>query len=409
MEANQLQRMGWGRLTWLQVGSALCLPLLYVAYDAAEKFGVGAALAGILVGNFLLFCLGHLSADMSIKHRLPTTEQSERLVGSLGKQMFSLVMMVISTGWFAIQLQYVAKQVLLLSGGNWVVGVEVIAIGLSILMVIANYWGIDGIAHWAEKTTPLLIAALGILLVRLCWDGAAPTSKPVNWNWSALALSQVLAINIAYTIDLPTFLRFSKARSDAVTTNWITILVVFSLVEAAGVLAYWCCPAADILNAFSSLPGTGWKSLLSFYLVFQIWAVNHMNLFSAQTSLKVCFSKVNEKQAWAITALLATALCGLPLLDQLEKVLTILGVLVAGIGGIIYCEYAMISWKPKLKRGNIPVSAGIALCASYTAGWLNLSEAPVFDAFVASWMMYMLVRGCLELIGASSERRLDYA
>ena len=409
MDRNTITGMGWTRLTWLQVGSALCLPLLGVAYEVAAKFGVGIALAAILAGNFLLFCLGHLAAHMSIKHRLPTTEQSERLVGTTGKQIFSLVLTAVATGWFAIQLQYVSTQILLIGGWDWKIGVQLIAVGLATFMVTANYWGIEGIARWAEKTTPLLIAALLIMLVHLCWNGKAPDAMPVVWSWSALALSQILALNIAYTIDLPTFLRFSTTRSDAVKTNFITILVVFSLVEAAGVLVYWCCPAPSILKAFSSVPGAFWASLLTFYLIFQIWATNHMNLYSAQTSLRVCFPKLNEKQAWAATALFSIALCGLPLLDQLMDVLMVLGVLVAGIGGIIYCEYALISWKPGLERANIPASTSVALGFSYLAGWWQLSEAAIFDAFVASWISYMSMRGFLQLVGVSRERRMDYA
>ncbi len=409
MNADQIQLMGWRRLTWLQVGSALCLPILSVAYEAAQAYGVGAALIAIVLGNFLLFCLGHLAASISVKHRVPTTQQSERLVGTLGKQMFSLVMAATALGWFAIQLQYVAQQVLLLGGWQWGPGVQVIAAGLAVAMVMANYWGIEGIARWAEKTTPILIAALAVLVVRLCWQGSAQAGEAINWSWSAFSLSQVLALNIAYTIDLPTFLRFSKTRTDAVTTNWITILVVFSLVEAVGALSYWCYPATSLLVAFSNLPGSFWMALLSFYLVFQIWAVNHMNLFSAQTSLRVCFPKLTERQAWAISALFATALCGIPLLDRLESVLTTLGILVAGVGAIIYCEYVLISWKPNLRRAYIPASAAIALAASYLAGLANWGGVPVLEAFIASWVVYAVTRACLEFIGAYRERRLDYA
>ncbi len=403
---HQPKLMGWGRLTWLLMGTALCLPSLGIGYEIAKKYGMGAALFGITLGNFLLFCLAYLGAIMSIEYRIPTSEQTERLVGPIGKRLFALVMMVVGLGWFAIQLQFVAKQLVLLAG--WESGASMIAFALAMLMVVANYWGIEGITKWAEKTSPMVIAAMLLLLARLCWGDKPTQEASFDWSWNAMPLSLVLAGHIAYAIDQPTSLRFCKSRYDAVMTTWISFLLVISVVQVMGAMAFWYYPCESILVAFSNLSGTFWVSLLIFYLVFQIWAINHCNLFSAQVNLKVCFPILKEKTVWAISAFCAVLLSAAPLLENLEHVLAFMGVLVAGMGGILYCEYALSSWRPRLNRSSIAFSSVVALFASYAAGWYAWSGVAVLDAFVVACTLYVLLRGCCEFMGGAHERSLDY-
>src|SRR5262245_51082545 len=101
-------KQGWMELSSIQLGGAICLPVILIGHELARQAGLYGAILAILLGNALLFGLSLLSSWMSSDCNKTTAEHAEYYFGTVGKYFFGLVIMASMAAWFAIQTQVVS-------------------------------------------------------------------------------------------------------------------------------------------------------------------------------------------------------------------------------------------------------------------------------------------------------------
>lgn len=95
----------WRQLSIIQIGGAICLPVMMVGQILAQMYGLTSALLVILIGNLLLFAMASVTSFAGAKEKKSTAEFAIDLFGHRGKGFFSGAMVISVVGWFAIQLQ----------------------------------------------------------------------------------------------------------------------------------------------------------------------------------------------------------------------------------------------------------------------------------------------------------------
>src|SRR5690349_1992765 len=96
--------LNWKQLTSIEVGGAICLPVIMVGHKLCATYGWQAALLGIIVGNLILLSMACITVFMSAQHRASTPENAKKYFGEQGTKLFALLLLIAKTSWFAIQL-----------------------------------------------------------------------------------------------------------------------------------------------------------------------------------------------------------------------------------------------------------------------------------------------------------------
>src|SRR5262245_41546584 len=94
----------WKQLASIEVGGAICLPVIMVGHKLCSTYGWKSAFLGIVIGNLILFAMASLTVFMSVRHRDSTPENAKRYFGQQGVKLFSILLMSAKLAWFAVQL-----------------------------------------------------------------------------------------------------------------------------------------------------------------------------------------------------------------------------------------------------------------------------------------------------------------
>ena len=73
-----MSRQNWWQLSSIQIGGAVCLPVIMVGHTLNQSYGFTSAVAAVLIGNFILLALQHLPIESIDLH-------TQKLFASLKK------------------------------------------------------------------------------------------------------------------------------------------------------------------------------------------------------------------------------------------------------------------------------------------------------------------------------------
>ena len=98
------QRLSSKDLVSIEVGGAICLPIIMVGHKLVSAIGFTGSIAAIVLGNVILFCLALVAAKMSLERRKNTPENARDYLGPTGVQVLAVVLFIAKCCWFALQL-----------------------------------------------------------------------------------------------------------------------------------------------------------------------------------------------------------------------------------------------------------------------------------------------------------------
>ncbi len=231
-------QQSWLHLTMVQLGGALCLPVIMVGQSLATTYGCIPAITAIMIGNMLLMIVGMILVRNSFAARTSTVETAAYFLGTRASGIFALTMILSMTGWFALQLAIIggaAQKMLQLIPLDISLTLIIGILGTCILGMVS--FGIKGIASCATVTAPLLALTVGCALYKSLIGAPNPTGGiAVASNMSALgAVSLVISIALAAVIDIPTYYRHARSLKDGTISIILLFIVAIPLIEMAGV------------------------------------------------------------------------------------------------------------------------------------------------------------------------------
>lgn len=407
---NVLQRQNWRQLASVQVGGAICLPLLLVGYELAKYQDPASTVWSIVWGNLFLFGLALVAGFLSLKRETTTAEHAFFYFGRYGKGFFGLTLALSMLGWFAIQAQCMGTDLYQLvnqidphfstNSQEWIL---IFSLSLAALIIMGAFWGLTFLTRMADLCVPLLVLTIGyaVYLVDQVSLIEQMFKTPVSW-WDGKGVSLVFASSIAATIDLPSFYRHANHPKAVVWASVSTYLVAMPLVQLAGVCLYHGTHAATIGEALSYSAAFEWKVWVVIFMLIAGWTTNNVNLYSASLSLRSLSKKLSFSTAMGIAGLMGMGLITIPLLESFASVLDLMGIFVVAMGGVILTAYL-------LEAGGYavnPILSWLAWLVGMVVGlssWLDLlsiagSGAPVLDAGLVSAFILIISYGLQRLV-----------
>jgi len=388
----------WTELSSIQLGGAICLPIILIGHEVAKTAGLGAALIALVIGNLLLFALSLIASVMSVESRKTTAENAERYFGRVGTVFFALMISVSLACWFAIQTQVMSHDVGQLLHSRLGIAVpEFLLNGLfAAIMIGCAFFGLKGVTLLANCTLPLMILTLGASVYFQATHSEKSILQEEITGFSPAGISLVIAAVISAVVDLPTFFRHAATKRDALITSVVTFLIGVPLVELIGVLLGYWASSGSLTDALTCVDMPLFQIWVCLFIVFAGWTTNNTNFYSAAMSLTSLSSTITEKRSYVLVGIACLTLSFLPLMQNLMLVLDCMGIFVASMGGVVLTGYSLSRCFGA--RVLDTVSHRVAWAVGVVAGVANimmgglLSPIAILDALTLSGLTLIVLR-----------------
>ncbi len=374
----------WKQLSSIQIGGAVCLPVIVIGQTLSQTYGFLSAVLAIVLGNALLTLIALVMASMSFQEKKTTIENASLYFGKKGGVLFAWAMLFSLLGWFGIQLNLMSQALLdLLSIPSDSSALIAANAGLGLVMTCTGMYGLRALNLLSDFSMPIL----GItLLYALCMPGKESHEFSFIFTWGGLSL--VMATAMAAVIDLPTFFRHARSKKDAFISIFLTFGVVIPLVELIGVYLAATRGGESVMEI---LKGNNifWNAWVALFIILAGWTTNNTNLYSGAVSLKFIFPNISNAFCTWIVGLAGTFLACFNLLDHLEVLLGLLGVGIGSMGAVIIAAYLAAQCQggqiKGSQRGNLWAwSLGAVLGIVSMCGGYSITSIAILDAFLAA-------------------------
>lgn len=395
----------WRQLASIQIGGAICLPMIMVGQILGQTYGSTSAYVAIVAGNAILLTLALLMFHISYPQKLTTMEQASKYFGNRGIFLLAFAMGFSMLGWFGIQLNVMSESLIdmiSLTAGNSQFSPLWINVLLGIAITAIAFYGIHGINRLANFSLPILIFTLGYALYM---QEETQIKEQLPFSWKGISL--VLAAAIAAVIDLPTYFRHAASNRD----GWISLVMIFGLalpaIEAIGVYLSLHGNGEQLLDSLKSPSSLLWNTWIAIFLILAGWTTNNTNLYSGAISLNILFPKLSEQKRMICLGLTGTLLSCLNLLNHFEVVLDVLGLLLSSMGAVILARALIKPWFREIATIDYRIHfqawiAGIAIGLASLCQLLPGSAIPTLDTFVATLIITIIF-----LIGKKYYEKID--
>jgi purine-cytosine permease-like protein len=332
-----IEQQNWWKLSSIQIGGVVCLPVIMIGQTISQAYGFASAVLGILIGNAILLMMGLIIAKMSCSNRKTTMENAIEYFGEKGVAFFALALSTSSLVWFSVQLKVMsisALDLFAIKTSPLIEGLCNLALGMLITLIV--YFGIKAMEILSSLSMPLLLLTLAYAWYTT--DKQIPAStQPITLG----AVSTVISMAIAYAIDLPTFMRHAKSTKHGIASIIVIFVLTIPVLEIIGVYLA-SGQSGTILDVLKGHKGYLWTLWVTLFLIMAGWTTNNMNLYSGAVSMCSFSKKISLSTATLIFGGLGTILANFELLKNLETFLTAIGIIIASMGTVVITRYLIV-------------------------------------------------------------------
>lgn len=372
----------WSELAMIEIGGAICLPVIMVGHAIGQKVGVSYALISIGIGNAILLALALLSASLSVKKRVPTPEQAKSYFGEGGAKGFAMTLLFAKLCWFAIQLHMISLS--MHNAFPSLMPLYVWDVLLGVLIIFCALFGIQGIGAVAKLATPLMVGTMGYAALQAYSLPRAETAS----IYSGEGISLAIAAAITAVIDMPTYFRHAKSATEARIAVVVFLGVAVPLIEGLGVYLFSKSPGVEIVSTLSSFGGRAWEMWIAFFILLAGWTTNNTNLYSGVNCAATLFPKSSEKVRTLLCGSMAVLACLLGITSYFSLILQLIGIGVGSMGLVVLTSYAVEKFRGKaLLTFNLhKISWGVGLVVGTLSAFriLSLTGIPLLDGGIAA-------------------------
>lgn len=380
----------------------------------------GRAVLAVTLGCVILEVVAVLTGVIGAREGLSTTLLTRWTgFGGGGSALVGLVIAVTSAGWFGIQDSFLAQSLAATVGGPplWA---WCLAGGALVTVIVVRGFAL---MRWVPfVTVPGLLVLVAYTAVRALRGrpfsqliASAPHGLPLSVGAGATV---VVGGFIAGAVLTPDMTRFSRSATDVVKQTAAGVTVGEYVTCLTGVLLARAAQTSDIISIVTGTSGVAGAIILAAAVV----AVNNWNLYPASLAAVNAVNALlpgRRLSRTAVTIVLGTAgsvLSAAGIIGKFVSFLTVIGVVVPPIAGIMIAEYfALRTWRGRLdasrQHGELPdppprwVSAclaawGISAAAGY---WVHIG-IPAMNSALLAFLLYTAA-GKLGLTGTQPDRR----
>ncbi len=264
--------------------------------------------------------------------------------GRFGSALIGLVFAVSLIGWFGVQNAVFAEGVHSLLGGLpiWVWS---IITGLAVTLVVI--YGFLSMAWVAYITVPafLLLAGYSIISALQDYSLGQLVSSPAPGPELTLAAGATIVAGgfIVGAVITPDMTRFNRSAADVIKQTVLGITLGEYTIGLIGVLLAHAVKSQDVIQIVTSTSGV----IGTIILVAGTLKINDWNLYSSSLGLAnfidtTIGKRYNRALITVVVGVLGTVLSAAGILGKFVGFLTLLGVVVPPIAGIMVVDYYLL-------------------------------------------------------------------
>jgi cytosine permease len=398
--------------------SDLTVFLLGAALGAGMSFW--GAFWSLTLGSVILELVAIFAGIAGVREGLSTSVLARWTgFGRIGSALIGLVVATSLIGWFGIQNAIFAEGLHTLVGGL-PVWVWSIVTGLAVTALVV--YGFRWMAWVAYITVPAFLLLAGWSVIGELTEhslGDLLASEPFGEPMSIATGATIVAGSyIAGAVLTPDMTRFNRTTGDVVKQTVVSITLGQYVLGLVGVILAYAIRSADVVTIFAATSGTvGVIILVSATIKINDWNLYSSSLGFVNTLSTVFGVRLNRVVATIGIGVLGTALSAAGILDRFTDFLTVLGVAVPPIAGIMVAEYFLVRrWRPALDAaragGRLPETEPVWVPATLVIwvgaavlGWWSEEEQfgiPALNSLLVAGVAY-LIAGRIGLVRGTRE------
>jgi cytosine permease len=414
-------RYSWWTVAIQRFGQLSDLTVFLLGATLGAGMSFWGAFWSLTLGSVILELVAVFAGIAGVREGLSTSVLARWTgFGRFGSALIGLVVATSLIGWFGIQNAIFADGLHTLMDGV-PVWVWSIVTGLAVTALVV--YGFRWMAWVAYVTVPafLLLAGwsvIGEFAKHNFGDlvGTQAFGEPMS---IATGATIVAGSYIAGAVLTPDMTRFNRTSADVVKQTVVSITLGQYVLGLIGVLLAYAIRSADVVAIFAATSGV----VGIIILVSATVKINDWNLYSSSlgfvNTLSTLFGlRLNRVVATVAIGVLGTALSAAGILDRFADFLTILGVAMPPIAGIMVAEYFLVRrWRPALDEaraagklpdtepGWVPTTLIIWVGSAVLGWWTEHVQfgIPALNSLALAGIAYVivgkagLVRGAREL------------
>jgi len=382
-----LEKQSWWQLTTIQIGGAICMPVLMAGQQIAIHYGLKAAIIAIVIGNLLLLGIGIPHISLAYEKKASTIENAINCFGKAGTWIVGISMIVALIGWFAIQLQLVGLSTLHLINlfiGNNIIPSSMVIIIWGIIMTGMSMRGIKGVTMLADYSMPLLIGTIAYAAIKASAMPLIQTQPEVGL---LKGITLIITSTLLVVIDIPTYYRHSQSRKDGYISLFVLYAIATPVIQFVGAYIAMHSYGGSIVDTFAQQGGVLWQLWISAFLVLAGWTTNNTNIYSAAVTLESLLPSLSHYWRTISIGLIGTIVACFPMLNHYEKTLSAMTILIGSMGAIVITSFLFNRYIYVLKESNSKTYAlGSWVIGSLTGflsflGYIHITGSALLDTF----------------------------
>ncbi|MFI7677238.1 purine-cytosine permease family protein [Actinophytocola sp. NPDC049390] len=414
-------RYPWWTVAVQRFGQLSDLTVFLLGATLGAGMSFWGAFWSLTLGSVILELVAIFAGIAGVREGLSTSVLARWTgFGRFGSGLIGLVVATSLIGWFGIQNAIFAGGLHALVDGV-PVWLWSIVTGLAVTALVV--YGFRWMAWIAYVTVPAFLVLAGWSIVGELSEhslgdllGTAGFGEPMS---VATGATIVAGSYIAGAVLTPDMTRFNRSTGDVVKQTVVSITLGQYVLGLVGVILAYAIRSADVVTIFAATSGTvGIIILVSATVKINDWNLYSSSLGFVNTLSTVFGVRVNRVVATIAIGVLGTGLSALGILDRFADFLTVLGVAMPPIAGIMVAEYFLVRrWRPALdasreedrlpetEPGWVPTTLVIWVGAAVLGYWTEQVQfgIPALNSLVVAGLAYLvvgkagLVRGTGEL------------
>lgn len=391
---------------------------------AVQRFGELSALSQLLLGATLGFHMTFQGAFWSLTLGVVLLEIVAVLIGVAGQceglstyvlarwtgfgrhgsSLFGLCAAVSLVGWFGVQNAIFARGLAALAGTALPLWVFCVVTGAAVTLIVI--YGFGSMAWTSYITVPLFLglSAWAIRNALARHELAALVSMPPPGEPMSVAAGATLVAGgfIVGAVLSPDMTRYNRSAADVVKQTLVGVTLGETTIGLAGVLLAHAVRSADVVHIVTTEVGVAGAAIL----VTATLKINDWNLYSASLSLVSAIHQMTGRRVGRSAMTLAagavgTALSVAGILEHLIAFLTLLGVALPPVAGIMIAEYYVIrrhraALAHTRSAGTLPPQVEsmslrplLAWAGGVAAGYLIHAGIPAINALLCGFLVHV--------------------
>ena len=419
-------RYPWWTVAVQRFGQLSDLTVFLLGATLGAGMSFWGAFWSLTLGSVILEVVAIFAGIAGVREGLSTSVLARWTgFGRLGSALIGLVVATSLIGWFGIQNAIFAEGLHALMDGIPVWAWSIVA-GLAVTVLVV--YGFRWMAWVAYVTVPafLLLAGwsiVGELSKHSLGDllGSEGFGEPMS---IATGATIVAGSYIAGAVLTPDMTRFNRTTGDVVKQTVVSITLGQYVLGLVGVILAYAIKSADVVAIFAATSGVvGIIILVSATVKINDWNLYSCSLGFVNTLSTLFGLRINRVVATIAIGVVGTVLSAMGILDRFADFLTVLGVALPPIAGIMVAEYFLVRrWRPALDEaraagrlpetepGWVPATLVIWVGSAVFGWWTEQVQfgIPSLNSLLVAGVLYLiagqlgLVRGTRELPVATS-------